>query len=255
MDKYRKEYLINNLLLYIKKEMELKGTCIESRYINDYWFKVRFEHLDYFACLLGSAKKPELIPDSDDIRKLKQICDFTEDEFSEILNYCVTNEYLKKYCSDEYTLKRKGMTRANKYEKYLKDNTNNEFILNQEVLNIDEKLTKLIKDARILYLNNDLQTAVEKIWDAFERTKTILNKDKKKGVSAICSICNSSFDKAYIDEEFRTLTKIGNEYQIRHFEIDKKEIKDKKTLSYLFFRAFSFVIFINKNFKKKYHIK
>ncbi len=251
MDKHRKEYLINNLLLYIKKAMEAKGTCIESKYVNDYWFKVRFEHLDYLACLAGSTNEPELIPDSDDIRNLKQICDFTEDELIEILNYCVTNEYLKKYCLNDYTLKRKGMTRANKYEKHLKGNTNNnEFILNQEMLNIDDKLTKLIKDARILYLNNDLQTAVEKIWDAFERAKTILNKDKKKGVSAICSICDANLDKLYIDEEFRTLTKIGNEYQIRHFEVDKKEIKDKKTLSYLFFRTFSFVIFISKNFKK-----
>lgn len=251
MDKQRKEYLINNLLLYIKKEMEATGTCIESKYVNDYWFKVSFEHLDYLSCLADPNKKPELIPDSDDIKKLKQICDFTENEFIEVLNYCVTNEYLKKYCLNDYTLKRKGMTRADKYEKHLKDNTNNnESILNQEVLNIDDKLTKLIKDARILYLNNDLQTAVEKIWDALERTKTILNKDKKKGVLAICSICDSSLDKAYIDEEFRTLTKIGNEYQIRHFEVDKKEIKDKKTLSYLFFRTFSFVIFINKKIKK-----
>lgn len=245
MDNQRKEYLINNLLFYIKKEMETKGTCIESKYINDYWFKVEFEHLDYLPCFADATQIPRLISDSDDIKKLKQICDFTEDELIEVLNYCVTNEYLKKYCLNNYTLKRKGITRANKYEKYLKDNAKHtEFILNKKILNIDDKLTNMIKEARILYLNNDIQTAVEKIWDALERTKTILNKDKKKGILAICSICNSDLDKSYIDDEFKILTKIGNEYQIRHFEIDKKEIKDKETLSYLFFRTFLFVSFI-----------
>lgn len=152
---------------------------------------------------------------------------------------------------NDYTLKRKGITRANKYEKYLKDNAKNtEFILNKKILNIDDKLTNIIKEARILYLNNDIQTAVEKIWDALERIKTILNKDKKKGILAICSMCNNDLDKSYIDDEFRILTQIGNEYQIRHFEIDKKEIKDKETLSYLFFRTFLFVSFIIQQIKK-----
>lgn len=252
MNNQRKEYLINNLLLYIKKEMELKGTCIESKYHNDYWFKAEFEHLDYLPCFVDATQKPGLISDSDDIKKLKQICDFTKDELIEVLNYCVTNEYLKKYCSNDYTLKRKGLTRADKYEKYLKTNDQyTDFILNKKILNIDDKLTNIIKEARILYLNNDRQTAVEKIWDALERTKTILNKDKKKGVSAICAICDSDLDKLYIDEECRSLTKIGNEYQIRHFEIDKKEIKDKETLSYLFFRTFLFVNFIIQKIREK----
>ena len=244
MDTKKKEYLINNILLFIKKEMELKGTCIESKYINDYWFRVEFEHLDYMPCLVDPSKKPRLIPDSNDIKKFKQICDFTQDELTEILNYCVTNEYLKKYCMDDYTLKRKGINRADKYEKSLKNNDEKEFVLNQKIINIDEKLSSLIKESRILYLNNDIQAAVEKIWDAFERTKTILNKDKKKGVLAACSACSSSIEKYYVEEEYRVLTKIGNDFQIRHFEIDKIEIKDNETLSYLFFRTYSFVIFV-----------
>lgn len=246
INKQKQEYLINTLLLFIKREMEEKGVCVGmENYIYGYCFNAEFEH--HYSLF---SEKPT--PDSEDIKKLKQICDFTKDELQIILNYCVANEYLKKDFN-KYALMRKGKTKADKYEKYLKEHIeNNDLIFNQEILNIDDKLSKIIQKARTLYLNREIQSAVEKIWDALERTKTILNSDKKKGVYGICSICEANIAARYINDEFNTLTKIGNEYQIRHFETDKKEITDEEILSYLFFRAYSLIIFsINKIYKNK----
>ena len=227
--------------------MELHGSYIGSeKYTDSYWFKAKFKHRRYLFYSNDENEKIKLIPDSEDIQKLKQVCDFSENEMMYILNYCITNEYIKKhpYNDNLYTLKRKGKNKADKYEKQLKKITNDKnLILDQNIFNIDDELTKLIKKARILYLNNETQLAIEKIWDALERIKTVLNTDKKKGISYICNIADKVLDKDYINEEFKILTKIGNEYQIRHFETDKKELKDKDTMSYIFTRAFSLVIF------------
>lgn len=91
------------------------------------------------------------------------------------------------------------------------------------------------------YLKGDRQGAVEKIWDALERSKTIQNHDKGKGIKALCEICAIDLDNKFFNDEYRLLTDIGNNYQIRHFETNKKEIHDEDTLKYLYFRAFTLV--------------
>ncbi len=46
------------------------------------------------------------------------------------------------------------------------------------------------------------------------------------------------------------LTKIGNEFQIRHFEVDKIEVKDEKHIDYLFYRMFSLIDLLLKELEK-----
>ncbi|CAM5779120.1 AbiJ-NTD4 domain-containing protein [Brevibacillus borstelensis] len=90
----------------------------------------------------------------------------------------------------------------------------------------------------------DRQIALEKIWDAFERLKTFYDPTNKKA-SATTLVTNiaagtSQFD-LLLDNEFKTLTSIGNDYQIRHFEQGKIKITTMKQVDYLFYRMISLI--------------
>lgn len=50
----------------------------------------------------------------------------------------------------------------------------------------------------------------------------------------------SQFD-LLLDNEFKTLTSIGNDYQIRHFEQGKIKITTMKQVDYLFYRMISLI--------------
>ncbi len=120
-------------------------------------------------------------------------------------------------------------------------NLNTELLFSNQIESPDKTLNDLIEDSRDKLIKGDRQGAVEKIWDALERSKTILNEDKKKGIKALCELCASDLDSELFNNEFGALTNIGNDYQIRHFETTKKVINDDDTLKYLYFRAFALV--------------
>jgi hypothetical protein len=107
---------------------------------------------------------------------------------------------------------------------------------------IKEKgLKELIDEALLLYKGNipDKQTAVEKLWDAFERLKTYYVGDKKVSSARIVDeMANRNENyKALFNEEFLKLTNLGNNYRIRHHETDKIEIIDKNYYDYFFQRC------------------
>jgi hypothetical protein len=84
--------------------------------------------------------------------------------------------------------------------------------------------------------------ALERLWDAWERLKTILDSDKQKGIAALLARAAPNVDfRAILDSEGRTLTAIGNEFQIRHFETNKKPISSDTQVDYLFHRLFALV--------------
>ncbi len=110
----------------------------------------------------------------------------------------------------------------------------------------DNDLRSLIEAANSLYRKNtpdDSQLALEKIWDALERSKTYLEIDKKRSVEKIkkCVSGNDEQIAQMIDDELRTLTNIGNQYQIRHFERGKHLISNKKVRDYLFNRCLGLI--------------
>ncbi|PJN56133.1 hypothetical protein PAEVO_28560 [Paenibacillus sp. GM2FR] len=90
----------------------------------------------------------------------------------------------------------------------------------------------------------DRRIALEKIWDAFERLKTFYNPSNKKAsvltLTKNIAAGTSQFD-VLLDNEFRALTTIGNEYQIRHFEQGKIKITTMKQVDYLFYRMISLI--------------
>lgn len=117
-----------------------------------------------------------------------------------------------------------------------------------KVAQVSEKGTReLLEDAILLYktpapaARND---AVEKIWDALERLKTYyITLDKKKSIEKIVlDMANGKQEFATVfNDEFVALTKIGNNFRIRHHETDKIEITDARYYDYFFNRCLSLV--------------
>jgi hypothetical protein len=112
----------------------------------------------------------------------------------------------------------------------------------------EEGLKELIDQASLLYHNNtisDKQIAVEKLWDAFERLKTYYGSANQKKTSVTKIIDDiSNNDGNFINlfnEEFVKLTNIGNDYRIRHHEMDKIAITDSNHYDYLFQRCFALI--------------
>lgn len=237
--KERKEYLLNNLLLFMKQEIEDAGISKDN-----YWFVIKFEEEVYYM----GVDKPRLESASEDTAKFisKYPCD--KGELDIVIKYGIAHEYLKKHTYDSVMLTYSGFNKAEDYEEFLEQNiTDYEIILNDYVSSSDDKINELIIKSRNLYLTKDLDGALEKIWDAFERLKTIFSEvDKKSSTKKLCASCSKNLDADTINNEFMALTSIGNNYQIRHFETNKKPIEDVNTKIYLYFRMLSLVIFAIK---------
>lgn len=106
----------------------------------------------------------------------------------------------------------------------------------------DDELNELIVDAKERFLNNtDQLTALEKLWDAFERIKTYFSENKKQSVKKLIDLMATCLEKDELESEFNALTSIGNRYRIRHHETDKILIDDPWEISYLFFRMLSII--------------
>lgn len=91
---------------------------------------------------------------------------------------------------------------------------------------------------------DDQKDAVEKIWDALERLKTYYTAlDKKASATKIVEdMANKDTDYITLfNDEFVALTKIGNNYRIRHHETDKIDIADIRHYDYFFNRCLSLI--------------
>jgi hypothetical protein len=110
----------------------------------------------------------------------------------------------------------------------------------------DGALDQLLETARKKFLDPDpvvRREALEKLWDAWERLKTLEpGKDKKASTQALLNKATQEPRfRQRLDEEARALTEIGNEFMIRHTETDKVELKSSEHVDYLFHRLFSLI--------------
>ena len=118
----------------------------------------------------------------------------------------------------------------------------------------EPKLEELIQDATNKFRNprlNERKIALEKLWDAFERLKTIeIPEEKQKKRSADILLSKASLGQApfkdILENECKTLTNIGNQYQIRHFEKYTEQIASEEHLDYLFYRMYSLVSLLSR---------
>jgi len=113
----------------------------------------------------------------------------------------------------------------------------------------DALLDEMLRDAATKFLSKDeadRQTALEKLWDAFERLKTLEpggNKKASAGRMLDLALPQSRL-RDEIEAEFHTLTKIGNTFHVRHFEHDKEPLPSSAALDYLFFRLIAVIALV-----------
>lgn len=110
----------------------------------------------------------------------------------------------------------------------------------------DAPLDELLEAARHKFLNRSLdirRESLEKLWDAWERLKTIeVVGDKKASIKALLDkVSTEPVLRTKIDEEARELTEIGNTFMIRHTETDKIPIVESPQVDYFFHRMFAMV--------------
>ncbi|MGV9270271.1 hypothetical protein ACWDRR_37155 [Kitasatospora sp. NPDC003701] len=109
---------------------------------------------------------------------------------------------------------------------------------------LDAKLSEAV--ARFLSRNpSDQQDALEKLWDAFERLKTLELGGGNKKASADQLLDRAAHGSApfrsLLEQEFKVLTEIGNKFTIRHHEHDKHAVPARGAMDYLFVRMLSLI--------------
>jgi AbiJ N-terminal domain 4 len=110
----------------------------------------------------------------------------------------------------------------------------------------DDQLDKLLEVSRDKFLNRSLDTrrdSLEKLWDAWERLKTIESgKDKKASMKMLLDMAASEPTlRRRLDDEAIALTEIGNTFMIRHTETNKIPVVLSEHVDYLFHRMFALV--------------
>lgn len=107
----------------------------------------------------------------------------------------------------------------------------------------------LLERARTKFLSHDPQDrreSLEKLWDAWERLKT-LNDPSNKKLSVTVLLDQAAPEPGFrstLEAEAKELTRIGNDFQIRHSEINKVVINNDADVDYLFHRLFSLIFLL-----------
>ncbi|HTU69544.1 MAG TPA: hypothetical protein VMF11_04410 [Candidatus Baltobacteraceae bacterium] len=114
-------------------------------------------------------------------------------------------------------------------------------VLNMPFSTGDASLDDLLAAARTKFIDPRPEVrkeALEKLWDAWERLKTLEDPDKKVSVSALVARTSSQASfRELMEEEAKTLTQIGNSFMIRHSEIGRTPIDTSLEIDYLFLRC------------------
>lgn len=119
----------------------------------------------------------------------------------------------------------------------------------------DSELNSLLEAARKKYLDPDpnvRRESLEKLWDAWERLKTI-EPGKDKATSAAELLGRSAREpnfRAALENEARELTTIGNKFRIRHSETTQVPLELNEHVDYLFHRLFSLIHLLLKTTRR-----
>ncbi len=115
----------------------------------------------------------------------------------------------------------------------------------------DDELNSLLNTARAKYLDPNptvRQESLEKLWDAWERLKTIEpGADKPAKVRALLNRASpeATFREA-LNKEAIELTRIGNNFRIRHSETTQVPLELNEHVDYLFHRLFALIMLFLK---------
>jgi len=113
----------------------------------------------------------------------------------------------------------------------------------------DVVLDQILEDSRNKYFStnrNSHKEAVERLWDAWERLKTLENPNNKKdSITKLLNIVTQETEfRTLLEVEAKELTRIGNDFHIRHTEIGKIEIERVEHFDYLFHRLLSMILLL-----------
>ena len=113
----------------------------------------------------------------------------------------------------------------------------------------DDVLDGLLETARYKFLSHDpnvRRESLEKLWDAWERLKTLDTPSNKRLSiqNLLDQVASEQTYRSLLEAEARALTDIGNTLQIRHHEIGKPPISGDTQVDYLFHRLFALVLLI-----------
>jgi hypothetical protein len=110
----------------------------------------------------------------------------------------------------------------------------------------DGPLDEMLEDARGKFLNRDIEVrreSLERLWDAWERLKTLeQGKDKKAKVKSLLDrVSIEPTLRHVVEDEANALTGIGNNFMIRHTEVGKVAVATSRDVDYFFQRLFSLI--------------
>ena len=112
----------------------------------------------------------------------------------------------------------------------------------------DEELNRILEKARYKFLSPDTairNEALEALWDAWERLKTLgTGSDKKAQIKSLLDQAAGGPSSKFRDSlelEAKELTNIGNNFQIRHSEKNQERLTKSEHVDYLFHRTFSLI--------------
>lgn len=112
----------------------------------------------------------------------------------------------------------------------------------------DPQLDAKLTDAMYRFQSRtpvDVQDALEKLWDAFERLKTLEpGTNKADSVTRLLDRADAGPFRDELESESRALTRIGNKFTIRHHERDKYNLMDNNARDYLFIRLAGLIGFV-----------
>jgi hypothetical protein len=205
-----------------KKEDDRKKVNIPDKYAI----------LDFLQFLHKNIKDPEEI-DYHEYFGHSHYCfangDVFKSQFRESINTIFSRNGIVFYLDDDGQIKRSIPKSIAKIITDIRFNTG------------DERLNRLLEIAYskfILPRPENRVESLEKIWDAFERLKTYFEENKKLSATQLIGVIsvNNQLFSEFINSEFNELTKIGNNFQIRHFERDKIQLESSLHIDYFFYR-------------------
>jgi hypothetical protein len=116
----------------------------------------------------------------------------------------------------------------------------------------DNETDRLLEAARLRIASpkpEDRKDALEKLWDAFERLKTLepgANKRAQAEALLDRTATPGSQLRQMLGDETMVLTGIGNTFRIRHSETSQELLTSEEQVDYLFSRMFAFIRIVLK---------
>lgn len=199
----QKENFANKLLIYMKNELEKKGSTIKTCSFDFHLTRVK----KYFGDV-----QDEIIPEGEDLTNFKRTNKIADDEFAAVIRYCMTHELIKRFCCgheefDSLQLTDDGFARAVSVEraKYKPAITDNTASIHIGSINGDNVQVGNYNTQNLYNTLNYLVDEIKKSDASAEEKKTALTKLKDFLTNPVVSGITSG----YTVEIIKSLTGMG----------------------------------------------